>query len=162
MRLSPHFLLAEFLRVPPSEVPTGAVENLGKLCVALLEPLREAMGFPVVIHSGYRAPSANESVGGVRGSDHTVGRAADFHIGHDDWEKHTFEAFHWLRTHKLADIGQLILEDHRLSLRNNAKLWVHVSIVSPKHPGEGDPNQLLASYTPGSYNTFKEEMGRFS
>jgi hypothetical protein len=165
MRLSPHFLLAEFIRVPESEVPSGVIENLQRLCVTLLEPLRQSQGLPIIVHSGYRAPTHNAAVGGVPGSDHETGRAADFHVEssvEDAWEVNTFAAYHWLRTHRPHDIGQLILEDHRHALDRPSRLWIHAAIPSIKHPGPGDNNQLLVSFMPGSYNTFTEELGRFA
>lgn len=165
MKLSPDFMLAEFVRVPPSEVPVGVIENLERLCVTLLQPVRDAMGLTICIHSGWRAPDHNLAVGGVPTSDHGSGRAADFHVSHgggQSWEENTFQAFHWLRKNKLSQIGQLIMEDHRIVLKNKDKLWCHVAAVSEKHPGAGDKNQLLVSKMPGSYNTWQEEMDSFA
>ena len=170
MRLTEHFLLAEFVRVPASAVPTGVIENLSALCVRLLEPLREAMGLEVVIHSGWRPPAHNAAVGGVEGSDHETGRAADFHVaaGCDrSWEENTMEAYHWLRRHRLPYIGQLILEDHRIPLKDSGKLWVHASTPSAKHPGMGDGNQLLVSFDLDEkgkpiYQKFSDSIGGFA
>ena len=86
--LSPHFKLSEFTEsatarrngidnTPPAE----AVENLRRLCEGCLEPLREAIGLPVVITSGYRTKALNEIlVHAARRSQHMSGQAVDFHI----------------------------------------------------------------------------------
>jgi uncharacterized protein YcbK (DUF882 family) len=42
-----------------------------------LDLLRWALGEPVAITSGWRCPEHNIAVGGVQGSRHTAGRAAD-------------------------------------------------------------------------------------
>lgn len=43
----------------------------------LLQPLRDALGEPIAITSGYRCPEVNRLVGGVVNSQHTRGEAAD-------------------------------------------------------------------------------------
>jgi uncharacterized protein YcbK (DUF882 family) len=45
-----------------------------------LEALRNLAGVPVIIHAGYRCPQHNLEVGGVAGSEHTRGMAADIHM----------------------------------------------------------------------------------
>ena len=86
--LSPHFELREFVvsqtardhgldNTPPAE----AVENLRALCVHTLEPLREALGLPIVITSGYRTRELNRLlVCHSSTSQHMSGEAADFHV----------------------------------------------------------------------------------
>jgi zinc D-Ala-D-Ala carboxypeptidase len=58
---------------PPPEV----VENLRALCIHILQPLRDALGSPVKINSGYRCPSLNKSIRGAKNSQHMHGQAAD-------------------------------------------------------------------------------------
>lgn len=84
--LSPHFKLKEFTKsrtarkngidnTPPPE----AVENLRALCVHTLEPLREALGLPIIITSGYRCKVLNERITHHSAtSQHMQGEAADF------------------------------------------------------------------------------------
>lgn len=57
--------------------PPLVVENLRALCVNILQPLRDALGSPVNLNSGYRCPSLNKSIGGASGSQHMTGQAAD-------------------------------------------------------------------------------------
>lgn len=87
--LSPHFELQEFVasrtakehridNTPPAE----AVENLRSLCVHTLEPLREALGRPIIITSGYRTKALNNLLThSSERSQHMQGQAADFYVG---------------------------------------------------------------------------------
>ena len=87
--LTPHFELQEFTEsatarshgidnVPPFE----AVENLKFLCVFTLEPLREALGMPIIITSGYRSKALNDRITHHSStSQHMNGEAADFYVG---------------------------------------------------------------------------------
>lgn len=84
MQLSEHFNLDEFLvsetaaRQGIANEPTPEViDNLRRLCLWVLEPLREKLYRPVVITSGYRSPVLNQVVGGSQSSYHMQGRAAD-------------------------------------------------------------------------------------
>ena len=84
--LSPHFELREFTESSTArwygivnEPPAEAVENLRALCVHTLEPLREAMGLPIIITSGYRCRALNDRIGHHSDrSQHISGCAADF------------------------------------------------------------------------------------
>lgn len=87
IQLTEHFWLREFIRSGTAErlgldnVPTEEViGNLKHLCETVLEPLRVAMGEPIVINSGYRSPPVNKAVGGVANSQHIKGEAADIRI----------------------------------------------------------------------------------
>ena len=48
--------------------------------VTVLQQLRDRVGRPVVITSGYRTPSHNRSVGGAAYSQHLYGTAADIQV----------------------------------------------------------------------------------
>ena len=86
--LSPHFCLDEFTKsstaikhgiqnTPPQE----AVENLRRLCANTLEPLREELGLPVVITSGFRTKALNDLLAhSSERSQHMQGQAADFYV----------------------------------------------------------------------------------
>lgn len=60
----------------------GRLEALDPDLVACLERLREIVGKPLVIVSGYRCCRGNASVGGAQYSEHLVGRAADIPRGY--------------------------------------------------------------------------------
>ena len=62
------------------ELPPFARENIEALVRNVLDPVREKLGKPIQVNSGYRCKSHNEAVGGVKGSQHLVGEAADLRI----------------------------------------------------------------------------------
>ncbi len=90
IKLSEHFALSEFLRSATAErqhidmTPSDpVVDALQALCVNVLEPLRALLSkhyereTPLMVTSGYRPPDLNAAVGGVPGSQHIGGEAAD-------------------------------------------------------------------------------------
>ena len=80
IQLSQHFTLFEFcnLQKYPANVPTAQqTANMAYGCRQLLEPAREAIGCPIIINSGFRNADVNRRVGGVAGSQHLQGCAAD-------------------------------------------------------------------------------------
>ena len=88
IQLSLHFELREFTESATArgygivnEPPPEAVENLKALCVNTLEPLREALGLPIIITSGYRCKALNELIThhSTR-SQHRTREAADFWV----------------------------------------------------------------------------------
>ena len=54
-------------------------ENVKALVREVLDPVRERLGMPIVVNSGYRCEKHNKDVGGVRNSQHIRGEAADIH-----------------------------------------------------------------------------------
>ncbi len=88
IRLSPHFELHEFIaskmakeRGINNTPPLEAVGNLQVLCVRTLEPLREALGMPIIITSGYRTKALNNLLAHSSDrSQHMLGQAADFFV----------------------------------------------------------------------------------
>jgi hypothetical protein len=55
----------------------AAKESLAILAASLLQPLRDHLGKPITITSGYRSKELNKMVGGVKNSQHLKGQAAD-------------------------------------------------------------------------------------
>ena len=45
-----------------------------------LQPLRDKLGKPMIITSGYRCYQLNKAIGGATNSQHTKGQAVDFHV----------------------------------------------------------------------------------
>lgn len=58
-----------------------AIINLTKLCVYVLQPLRDAYKLPIMVNSGYRSQVVNRLVGGSQSSQHLKGMAADITTG---------------------------------------------------------------------------------
>jgi uncharacterized protein YcbK (DUF882 family) len=55
------------------------VANLRVLVEHVLDPVRTEWGSPIIVSSGYRCPLLNREVGGVEGSYHIRGMAADIY-----------------------------------------------------------------------------------
>ena len=68
------------LKQPAGKLPAECEENLEALVENVLEPARAAYGKPIYVNSGYRCSIHNAVVGGVSGSQHMRGEAADLWI----------------------------------------------------------------------------------
>ena len=91
VKLSDHFSLAELCKTSAKtadgNIPSHVhIENLKRLC-GWLEELRRRWNNiygegddPIVINSGYRSEAVNKAVGGVKGSNHLTGCAADIRV----------------------------------------------------------------------------------
>lgn len=66
----------------PDEPGSGARMNLP--FVFRLDTIRDMVGRPLRINSGYRTPAHNKAVGGVANSAHTKGLAADIRVTDDE------------------------------------------------------------------------------
>ena len=123
MRLSKNFTLEEMVATSHrklQDIPTlEVVQNLQKLCVLVLQPLRDAIGRPVYINSGYRSKRLNARVGGVTNSRHLQGRAADIHCDNLDYAKVIFDILRQNPNVAYTYIG-------RPSPRGSC--WVHVQM----------------------------------
>lgn len=127
MQLSKNFTLSELSRSEAAArrgfdntPPPDAIENLRALCVNVLQPLRDKIGRPMRVNSGYRGPQANAAVGGSSTSQHSKGEAADIEFDGFDNKK---------LAETIVSMGlpfdQLILEFHVPGDPNSG--WVHVS-----------------------------------
>ena len=65
------------LTQPAMKLPYGIEDNLEGLAKEVLEPVRERLGKPIVVNSGFRCPIHNSAVGAATGSQHMKGEAAD-------------------------------------------------------------------------------------
>ena len=128
-QISRHFTIEELCASATAKAkgidnrPTAKeIIGLVYLTAYVLEPLREAMGHPVKVSSGFRCQRLNAAVGGVSNSQHLTGQAADLCIDGDIEKGKRW--FQYIKTHLKFD--QLIWE-------HNAKgtYWVHVSFVHP-------------------------------
>lgn len=87
-----HFTLSEFTRSAAAEKykvnnepPLEYARNIECLVAIILDPLREIIGHPIYITSGYRSPRLNRLVGGSTTSAHMKGLAADFTVEDKDY-----------------------------------------------------------------------------
>jgi len=84
MNLSRYFTLDELTHSNTAkaegianEPGAGEIMYLRALCTTLLDPLREAVGRPIKVNSGYRGPALNQRIKGAKNSQHLTGQAAD-------------------------------------------------------------------------------------
>ena len=76
MKLTKNFTLEEF-KCKDGTYPSGtALKNTEELAKNL-QVLRDHIGKPIYINSGYRTIKHNEKVGGAKFSQHLIGKAAD-------------------------------------------------------------------------------------
>lgn len=131
--MTKNFTLTEFTRSATAQrlgidnTPSAtAVTNLRHLCEKLLQPLRDHLGCPVVISSGYRSSALNRAVGGVPRSQHMVGEAADIRLPRIPGTKRVDLR---LSREWMAFIANTLPFD-QLILEHNAEgaYWLHVSL----------------------------------
>lgn len=79
MKITNNFSKKEFDSKDGSEMPQEVLANIKELA-RNLEVLRALVSTPIKINSGYRSPAHNEAIGGVPGSQHTKGLAADIKV----------------------------------------------------------------------------------
>ena len=148
--LSPNFRVSEFTKsatarkhridnTPPQE----AVDNLRALCQGCLEPLREALGLPVVITSGYRTKALNSMLAhSSERSQHMLGQAADFYVapGQSGLSRRELliKAFRLIITDDAIAFDQCIIYPS----------FIHVSYV---RSGRKNRSKLTKAFANGSY-----------
>lgn len=133
MKKIKYFSLSEFLnsatakRLRIDNTPSfEVVDNLNKLA-DYLDVIREKVGKPILISSGFRCPVLNKAVGGVSNSQHQKGLAADLICADmESLEKVLRET---------GGFDQLIKE-HR---KGSNSFWYHVSVA----PRNGKPRQQV-------------------
>lgn len=130
-RLSPHFTVGELIvTTRPAlrdEQATGAAPCMGALralCTSILEPIREHVGGPVTVVSGYRSPALNAAVGGSPRSQHLRGEAADIHLPAGVDLRETWE---WIGWESGIPFGQVLLEGQE----PGRPTWIHASLGVP-------------------------------
>ena len=121
MKKIKYFSLSEFLnsatakRLRIDNTPTfEVVDNLNKLA-DYLDGIREKVGKPILISSGFRCPVLNKAVGGVSNSQHQKGLAAD------------------LTCADMESLGKVLRET------GSKSFWYHVSVA----PRNGKPRQQI-------------------
>lgn len=129
MRLTQHFTLEE-LTHSDYAIAHGITntanevvqENLMMLCTLILEPLRTAIGEPIIINSAFRNAKVNAGVGGVPDSHHLLGLAADINFKSESQLK--------LMIAQLKENSHL---DLALIERSKSSSWLHVQLPLKNH-----------------------------
>lgn len=137
MKTPKYFTLYELLQSHTAvvrkieNIPTfEQVENLNRLAVEILDPVRLHYGMPVVVTSGFRSDELNKAVKGSKGSQHKEGEAADITTKENTKARNKllFELMVAMVKQGIITVGQLINE------KNYS--WIHVSLPNAKHKNE--------------------------
>jgi len=139
--------------------PQWVRDNLYTLCIEVLQPLRDELGNPLKVTSGYRCPRVNAAVNGrydiinkdgttkvVQTSQHTKGEAADIEFWYKGEERNDLliESYKNL-TREGYQFDQLIKEYG--TIENPS--WVHISYRKDRLR-----NQVLRAYHVGKKTTY--------
>lgn len=149
-RLQQSFWLSEFLRSDAGQrhgidnmPPAVILGNIKHLLAPGMQRVRNLLGVPVFISSGYRSPAVNRIVGGSTTSQHMQGFAADFVA--PEFGTPRVVARKLLEHASEIRFDQLIAEG----------AWVHVSFVPAAPRGQA----LTAHFMAGGGVTYTQGIG---
>jgi zinc D-Ala-D-Ala carboxypeptidase len=150
MNISKHFTLKEMtmsttaMRLGIDNTPSAeSIQSMSLLAERVLEPVREYIGEPIKISSGYRSPELNKKVGGSKTSQHCLGEAADIVC-----QNKNNEMFYFIKNN--LEFDQLIWEfgdEHEPD-------WVHVSYRDNRMRG-----QVLVASKKNGKTVYEEYVG---
>lgn len=125
----------------------GSIELQKMILLAnfLFEPVREILGVPIVVSSGYRCPMLNELIGGARHSQHMKAEALDLTCP-SKGNKALFDAIL-----EYGDFDQMIWEFGD----ENQPAWVHVSYKN-QHDNR---RKVLVAYKEEGQTKYKNYVG---
>lgn len=114
----------------------GGTNAIDICLVGALDVIREHLGVPIIVTSGFRCVVHNRAVGGAIRSLHIRGRAADVtcHVFMD------LQNVYWLAQHLLYDDGVQVFEQ--------AILYEHHNFVHLGATFRQDPRKIILSNTP--------------
>ena len=84
-----HFEMGEFACKHCQQLPRGGMDTR---LLDVLDKMRERLGEPLVVSSGYRCPTHNRNSSGASQSYHMKGMAADVYINSDQYSPKEIEA----------------------------------------------------------------------
>lgn len=125
--MSRYFTLAELIRSDTAmrlgidNIPDDVVLTHLYELMFTLDSLREYVGVPIKVTSGYRCKLLNKAVGGVSTSIHQIGYAADLQPIGMKFDVFTHKVSEWCMTHKF---DQVIIERNK----STSTRWVHFGL----------------------------------
>lgn len=139
MQLTPHFTIEELAGTSNAQYKKlnllKAQEHMGKMYMlaGFAERVREIIGKPMIITSGYRCSELNKAIGGALTSQHIFCEALDFVVKGLRVE----DIFNRIVTSDLK-YNQIIIERNK-----SGSQWVHLSIGSYKQKLKFDGKQYI-------------------
>lgn len=133
MQLTEHFTLAELIRSKKADekgidnTPSEAIVEELRATALMMERVREILGAPIVISSGYRCLELNRLLGSKDTSAHVAGRAVDFTC--PDFGTPLEVAKRLATRQALLGFDQLIHEFRR---------WVHIGRAAGQNTPRGE------------------------
>lgn len=121
MNLSKHVTRSEFERSETAinrgidnSMNEWEIERAKLVCENCFEPIREHLGQPIKINSGFRSGALNRAIGGATTSQHSLGEAIDLDL-------HDRDLFEWVIDN--VEFDQLIFEGGTTDRAD----WFHIS-----------------------------------
>lgn len=121
MNLSKHVTRSEFERSETAinrgidnSMNEWEIERAKLVCENCFEPIREHLGQPIKINSGFRSGALNRAIGGATTSQHSLGEAIDLDL-------HDRDLFEWIIDN--VEFDQLIFEGGTTEKAD----WFHIS-----------------------------------
>ena len=121
MNLSKHVTRSEFERSETAinrgidnSMNEFEIERAKLVCENCFEPIREHLGQPIKINSGFRSGALNRAIGGATTSQHSLGEAIDLDL-------HDRDLFEWIIDN--VEFDQLIFEGGTTERAD----WFHIS-----------------------------------
>jgi zinc D-Ala-D-Ala carboxypeptidase len=147
MILSKNFSLNEFTK-SVSAIRNGVenspspehIRNIQLLVKYVLQPLRQALGLPIKITSGYRSDALNKLIGGSKRSQHCKGQAADIQFKIDGIMDNKII---WDKVIELGLPFDQMINEFEYS-------WIHIS-----YNEEHNRNSLLEAYKENGRTKYK-------
>lgn len=131
-QLSTHFYLSELTQSRTAarrgidNTPSEKIRNqLKEATQQLFQPMRDLLGKPVLVSSGYRCPALNRAIGGAKNSTHMHGYAIDFTCPAFGTPRQIVEFLHTALAKQGIKFDQIILE-----FPDTASSWVHIGYKS--------------------------------
>ena len=139
MNLTPHFTIEELAGTSNEKYKKlnllKAQDSMGKMYMlaGFAERVREIVGKPLIITSGYRCPELNSAIGGAITSQHIFAEAIDIVVKGMSVQ----DVFNRIVTSDLK-YNQIIIERNK-----SGSQWVHVSIGAYKQKLQFDGKQYI-------------------
>lgn len=145
MQLTEHFSLSEFTATDyalsnlPSEIELERIKRMA----TVMEEVRQVLGHPVIITSGFRSDAVNRAAGGADNSSHRLGLAVDFKCPGYGTPLQICMA--------IIDAGirfDQMIDEYKRRADGSISNWVHLGI-GPKSRQQVLTRQLDGQYTVG-------------